>query len=152
MITLQQANKIIEQILRKGRELDCRPLAVVVLELGAVVKAFQKEDHASMIRFEMAFGKAYASLSLGRSSNLVRIRAEEKPIFMEYLIKASNEKIFPEGGGQLIRDQDGNIIGAVGVTGDKEEVDDKLAIHGIQSAGLKCDLDCIELGNKVRLD
>ena len=67
-VTLAQANRIIEAILDKGAALECRPLAVVVVEPGCKVKAFQKEDGASMIRFEMAFGKAYAALALGRSS------------------------------------------------------------------------------------
>ncbi len=152
MIDLKQANAIIDAIFARGRELDCRPLAVVVVEPGAVIKAFQKEDFASMIRFEMAYGKAYAALAMGRSSNLVRIRTEERPIFMDYLIKASDNKIFPEGGGQLIRDEQGNILGAVGVTGDTQERDDELAVHGIRKIGLKSDQDCAEMGNKIRLD
>mgnify|MGYP000636807172 CR=1 FL=1 len=152
MITLEQANAIIAAILARGRELDLRPLAVVVTEPGAIVKAFQKEDHGAIIRFEMAYGKAYAALALGRSSSLVRARTEQRPLFMDYLIKASGEKIFPEGGGQLIRDADGNVIGAVGVTGDTQERDDELALCGIRAAALLCDEDCASLGNKVRLD
>ncbi len=152
MITLEQANAIIAAILARGRELDLRPQAVVVTEPGAIVKAFQKEDHGAMIRFEMAYGKAYAALALGRSSSLVRARTEQRPLFMDYLIKASGEKIFPEGGGQLIRDADGNVIGAVGVTGDTQERDDELALYGIRAAALLCDEDCASLGNKVRLD
>mgnify|MGYP000645651870 FL=1 len=66
----------------------------MVTEPGAIVKAFQKEDHGAMIRFEMAYGKAYAALALGRSSSLVRARTEQRPLFMDYLIKASGEKIF----------------------------------------------------------
>ena len=92
MITLVQANSIIETIIKRGAELQCRPLSVVVVELGCVVKAFQKEDGSSMVRFEMAFGKAYASLALGRSSKLVRIRNEEKPAFMKYLFDATDNK------------------------------------------------------------
>jgi len=65
-IKLEQANRIIEAILKRGAELDCRPLSVVIVEPGCKVKAFQKEDGSSMIRFEMAFGKAYAALALGR--------------------------------------------------------------------------------------
>ena len=68
-IKLNQANRIIEAILKRGAKLKCRPLSVVVVEPGCIVKAFQKEDGSSMIRFEMAFGKAYASLALGRSSS-----------------------------------------------------------------------------------
>ena len=150
-IKLDQANRIIEAILARGAELNSRALSVVVVEPGCVVKAFQKEDGSSMIRFEMAYGKAYAALALGRSSSLVRVRNEEKPIFMRYLIAASDDKIFPEGGGRLIRDDDGEVIGAVGVTGDTEERDEELAAHGIRAVGLKIDEDCEAMGRSVNV-
>ncbi len=152
MITLTQSNRIIEAIFSRGRELSCRPLSAVVVEPGAKVKAFQKEDGSSMMRFEMAYGKAYAALALGRSSTLVRVRAEERPMFMQYLIRASGDQLFPEGGGMLIRDKDGEVIGAVGVTGDTQERDEELAVHGIHAAGLETDTDCANLGSKVRLE
>jgi len=140
-IKLNQANRMIAAIIKRGVELDCRPISVVVVEPGCIVKAFQKEDGASMMRFEMAFGKAYAALALSRSSKLVRVRNEEKPVFMRYLMTASGDKIFAEGGGQQIRDKNGEVIGAVGVTGDTEDRDEELAAHGIHSAGLKTDTD-----------
>jgi uncharacterized protein GlcG (DUF336 family) len=152
-ITLDQADRLIEAVLRRGAELDCRPLSVIVVEPGCKVKAFKKEDGSSMIRFEMAYGKAYAALAMGRSSRLVKVRAEEKPIFMRYLISASGEQIFPEGGGLQIRNVEGDVIGAVGVTGDTEERDEELAAHGIRAVGLKTDEDCAGLGRRggVRL-
>ena len=150
-ITLSQANEMIAAIIKRGIEMDCRPMSVVVVEPGCKPKAFQKEDGSSMIRFEMAFGKAYAALALGRSSKLVRVRAQEKPIFMDYLIGASNEQIFPEGGGLLIRAADGEVIGAVGVTGDTEDRDEELAAHGIHAAGLKTDDDCATMGRRVNV-
>jgi uncharacterized protein GlcG (DUF336 family) len=150
-LTLAQANRIIEAILARGTELDCRPLSVVVVEPGCVVKAFQKEDGSSMIRFEMAVGKAYAALALGRSSKLVRIRNDEKPAFMDYLIAASGDRLFPEGGGMQIRDAAGEVLGAVGVTGDTEDRDEELAVHGIHAAGLKTDDDCRDLGRRTNV-
>jgi uncharacterized protein GlcG (DUF336 family) len=152
-ITLKQANRIIAAILKRAAELDCRPISAVVVEPGCIVKAFQKEDGSSMIRFEMAYGKAYAALALGRNSKLVRIRNEEKPVFMRYLIAASDERIFPEGGGMLIRDARGQVIGAVGVTGDTEDKDEELAAFGIRAAGLKLDEDFKDMGRRsgVRL-
>jgi uncharacterized protein GlcG (DUF336 family) len=152
MIKLAQANRIIEAIFVRGRELKCRPLSVIVVEPGAKIKAFQKADDSAMMRFEMAYGKAYAALALGRSSSLVRMRTEERPLFMQYLMRASDEQIFPEGGGMLIRDKDGELLGAVGVTGDTQERDEELAAHGIRTAGLKTDEDCAGLGTKVRLE
>jgi len=70
---------------------------------------------------------------------------------MQYLIRASGDQIFPEGGGMLIRDNEGEVIGAVGVTGDTQERDEELAAHGIRTAGLLTDEDCAKLGSKVRL-
>jgi uncharacterized protein GlcG (DUF336 family) len=148
-ITLAQANGIIEAILKRAVELKTRPISVVVVEPGCIVKAFQKEDGASMMRFEMAFGKAYAALSLGRSSKLILKRYEEKPKFMEFLIAASEDRIFPEGGGMVIRDASGYMLGAVGVTGDTDECDEELAIHGIHAVGLKTDEDCKDMGRHV---
>jgi len=147
-ITLDQADRLIDAVLRRGAELDCRPLSVIVVEPGCKVKAFKKEDGSSMIRFEMAYGKAYAALAMGRSSRLVKVRAEEKPIFMRYLISASGEQIFPEGGGLQIRNVEGDVIGAVGVTGDTEERDEELAAHGIRAIGRKTDEDCAGLGRR----
>jgi uncharacterized protein GlcG (DUF336 family) len=151
LLTLAQANRIIEAILVRGAELQSRPLSVIVVEPGCKVKAFQKEDGSSMIRFEMAFGKAYAALALGRSSRLVRIRNEEKPAFMRYLIEASGDQLFPEGGGMQIRDTGGQVIGAVGVTGDTEDRDEELAVYGIHAAGLKTDDDCRDMGREINV-
>ena len=152
IITLSQADKIIDAIIARARELKCRPVSVVVVEPGAIVKAFRKEDDSAMMRFEMAMGKAYAALALGRSSSLVRARTEQRPLFMDFLFKASEDKIFAEGGGRLIRAADGELLGAVGVTGDTQERDEALAAHGIHAAGLKTDEDCANLAHPVRLN
>ena len=151
MITLEKANSLIDTIIKRGAELQCRPLSVVIVEPGCVVKAFQKEDGSSMVRFEMAFGKAYASLALGRSSKLVRIRNEEKPAFMNYLFGATDNKIFPEGGGMLIRASNGDVVGAVGVTGDTEDRDEELAAYGIRAVGFKTDEDCAHMGRGINV-
>ena len=151
-ITLEQSERIIDAILARGRELNCRPLSIAVTDPGAHVKAFKKEDGSAMMRFEMATGKAFAALALRRSSSLVRVRNEEKPEFVSYLINASGGKLFPEGGGRLIRDERGEVIGAVGVTGDTETRDEELAAHGIHAAGLKTDEDCARRATDVRLE
>jgi uncharacterized protein GlcG (DUF336 family) len=102
LITLAQAEKIIDAVIARARELRCRPISVVVVEPGAIVKAFKKEDGSAMMRFDMAMGKAYAALALGRSSSLVHARTEHRPLFMDFLFKASQDRIFAEGGGLLI--------------------------------------------------
>ncbi|MEE2997406.1 MAG: heme-binding protein [Pseudomonadota bacterium] len=152
IIALEEATAIITAIFEKSRELDLRPMSAVVVEPGNVVKAFGKEDHASALRLEMALGKTYAALALGRSSSLVQVRANERPMFMKFIDDASEQQIFAEGGGRLVRNDVGEVIGAVGVTGDRQDVDEDMAAHGIHAAGLKTDEDCSEMGQLVRLD
>jgi uncharacterized protein GlcG (DUF336 family) len=95
-----------------------------------------------MLRFEIAYGKAYAALALGRSSRLVLQKSREKPIFMENLQQLASGPMFLEGGGQLVRDAaSGEVVGAVGVTGDVNETDDITAVAGIHAAGFKSDYD-----------
>jgi uncharacterized protein GlcG (DUF336 family) len=140
-ISLDQALTIITGTFAAAAERKLRPLAAVVLDAGGRVKAFLKQDGCSMLRFEIAQGKAYAALSLGRSSRLVLQKAREKPIFMDNLQALADGPMFLEGGGQLIRDGAGEVIGAVGVTGDVNEMDDICAVAGIHAAGFKSDYD-----------
>jgi uncharacterized protein GlcG (DUF336 family) len=150
-VTLEQANRIIDAIMKRAVEKKTRPISVIVVEPGCIPKAFQKEDGASMVRFEMAYGKCYAALALGRDSSLVKVRSEESPNFMRFLVTSSDDRLFPEGGGMQIRDSDGEVIGAVGVTGDTEVVDEELAAHGIHSVGLKTDTDFEGKGRKFAI-
>jgi uncharacterized protein GlcG (DUF336 family) len=112
-----------------------------VLDAGGRVKAFLKQDGASIMRFEIARGKAFAALAMHRSSRMVLQKAREKPLFIDTLRQIADGPIFLEAGAQLIRDDTGEIMGALGVTGDVNEVDDLCALAGIRAAGLKTDED-----------
>ena len=112
-----------------------------VLDAGGRVKAFQKQDGASLMRFEIAYGKAFGALALNRSSRQVLQKFREKPYFMSDLHDLADGPLFMEGGGQLIRDPSGEIVGALGVTGDVNEVDDLCAIDGIHAGGYRTDSD-----------
>jgi uncharacterized protein GlcG (DUF336 family) len=141
-ISLEEAVKLINGTFAAAAKRKLRPLTAVVLDAGGRVKAALKQDGCSMLRFEIAYGKAYAALSLGRSSRLVLQKSREKPIFMENLQKLADGPMFIEGGGQLIRDAvSGEVVGAVGVTGDVNEMDDLCALEGIHAAGYKSDYD-----------
>ena len=138
-ITLRQANTIIEFAFERVSELGLKPLSIILLDAGGRVKAFQKQDGAALLRFEIAYGKAFAALGLGRSSKLVLQKYREKPNFMENLERLSDGPIFLEGGAQLILDEHGEVVGAVGITGDVNEMDDECACAGIRSAGFHVD-------------
>jgi uncharacterized protein GlcG (DUF336 family) len=140
-LSLEQANTIIAATFAVAKTERCRPMSAIVLDAGGRVKAFQKQDGASMLRFEVCYGKAYASLALGRPSKLVLQKANEKPLFMQSIENLADYPLFLEGGGQLIRDQEGEVMGAIGVTGDANEMDDICAIAGIHAVDLRADSD-----------
>jgi uncharacterized protein GlcG (DUF336 family) len=140
-ISLREANAIIEGTFAAAAEHKCHALSAIVLDVGGRVKAFQKQDGASLMRFEVAYGKAFAALALGRSSRMVLQKQREKPVFMANLEALADGPMFLEGGGQLIRDEAGEVVGAIGVTGDVNEMDDICAIAGIHAAGFRADDD-----------
>jgi uncharacterized protein GlcG (DUF336 family) len=149
-LSLNEANTIIAATFAAAKKHKCRPMTAIVLDAGGRVKAFQKEDNASMLRFEVCYGKAYGSLALGRPSKLVLQKANEKPLFMQSIENLADYPLFLEGGGQLIRDKAGEVIGAIGVTGDANELDDICAIAGIHAAGLRADSDFFGDPDKMR--
>ena len=140
-ITLDQALKIIQETFAEAARRNAYPLTAVLLDAGGRVKAALKQDGASLLRFEVSYGKAYASLALGRQSRLVLQKAKDKPLFMESFNELADGPMFLEGGGQLIRDTEGEVVGGIGITGDTNEIDDLCAIAGIRAAGFKTDDD-----------
>jgi uncharacterized protein GlcG (DUF336 family) len=136
-LSLDEAMTIINACFAAAKQRKLRPLTAVVLDAGGRLKAALKQDGCAMLRFEVAYGKAYAALSMGRPSRMVLQKQREKPVFMENLIALADGPMFLEAGGQLIRDVSGEVIGAIGVTGDSGEMDDVCAIAGIHAAGHK---------------
>ena len=57
-LSLDQANTIIAATFAAAKKERCRPMSAIVLDAGGRVKAFQKQDGASMLRFEVRYGKA----------------------------------------------------------------------------------------------
>ena len=120
----------------KGRELELKPLSVIVLDAGGHVQAFEREDGASPGRFGIAQGKAYGAVMLGLAGTAQMKRAEEQAYFMAAVNGVFGGKTVPVPGGVLVRDKKGAVIGAVGVTGDSSDNDAKAAMAGIEAAGL----------------
>ncbi|MEH6753890.1 MAG: heme-binding protein [Alphaproteobacteria bacterium] len=135
-VTLEQANTIIAAGQAKGREMGIGPLTIVVLDDGGHLVSMQREDKSGILRFEIAFGKAWGGLAIGRSSRANEADILTREHFGVALAAASNGRIIPVAGGVLIMDSDGNVAGAVGVTGDSSDNDEACAVAGIDAAGL----------------
>ena len=140
-ITLDEAVRVINETFAEAKRRSAYPLTAVLLDAGGRLKCAMKQDGASLLRFEVAHGKAYAALAMGRQSRLVLQKAKDKPLFMQSFVELADGPMFLEGGGQLIRDEHGEVIGAIATTGDTNEVDDLCAIAGIRAAGFKSDDD-----------
>jgi uncharacterized protein GlcG (DUF336 family) len=135
-IGLLQAKRVIDCARQEGFGLGLKPLTVVVLDSGGHVVAAEREDGASMARFQIAFAKAYGALALGVGSRGLMARAEQQPYFVAAVTNAIGGALVPVPGGVLIQNAQGHLIGAVGVTGDTSDNDELAAIAGIGAAGL----------------
>lgn len=139
IITLDVAKSILEAALAKARELKLRPMAFIVLDGGGQVVAYQREDYSGILRFEIAYAKAYGALGMNRSSRAISAMEKRAPDFIASVMTASNGRLISSPGGVLIRNAEKRIIGAVGSTGDWIDADEACAIHGIHAAGLLSD-------------
>ena len=136
-ISLDQANHIIAEAFKKGAEMKLKPLSIAVLDPGGHLVAFQRQDHASFLRFEIAAGKASGALAIGVSSRKLGEMAAERPSFVASLGPIAPMGVIPAAGGVIVVDGAGAVLGAVGVTGDTSDNDEACALAGIAAAGLK---------------
>jgi uncharacterized protein GlcG (DUF336 family) len=135
-IRLDQARTIIAAAREAGRQSGFQPLSVVVLDAGGHVTAFEREDGSSNMRFQIAHGKAHGALALGIGSRALMARAEQQPYFIAAASAAIGGALVPVPGGVLIRNAEGALLGAVGVSGDSSDNDEAAAVRGIEAAGL----------------
>ena len=139
VLSLEQANRIIDAALAEGRRLDLGRLTVAVLDTGGHLIALKREDGSEFLRPPIAIGKAWGSLGMGHAGRVLAERSQKMPVFFGALSDMSGGKVVPLAGGVLIRDREGRLIGAVGVSGDTSEQDELAAVAGIVAAGLEAD-------------
>lgn len=140
-LTLAAADTIAAATLADGRSRGAQPLTVVVLDAGGHVVVAKREDGSGIARFEIANGKAWGALGMGISSRGLGVRAAKMPAFFTAVAAATDGRLVPVPGGVLIRGAAGDIIGAVGVSGDLSDVDELCALAGIAAAGLTADIE-----------
>jgi uncharacterized protein GlcG (DUF336 family) len=134
-LSLDKANVIADGALAKARAAKYRPMCVAVLDDGGCLKVLKREDNASILRPDIAIGKAWGAVGMGESSRSLSERLKERPAFLGALSTMSQGKVVPVPGGVLIM-EGSDIVGAVGVSGGTAEEDEACAIEGIKAAGL----------------
>jgi uncharacterized protein GlcG (DUF336 family) len=138
-LNLHTATTISNHALALGRELSAAPLTVAVLDAGGHLISLQREDGASLLRPQIAIAKAWGAVALGKGSRAIAADAQQRPAFIGALNNLADGKLVPAAGGVLIRDARGEVIGAIGITGDTSDIDEQCAVGAVQAAGLKAD-------------
>ena len=138
-ITLAQADAIADRALEAGRKLNFQPMTVAILDAGGHLKVLKRADDASLLRPDIAIGKAWGVLGMGFGGRELARRAEKMPAFFIALNAMSDGRMVPLAGGALIRDSAGAIIGAIGMSGDTSDNDEKCVIEGVTGEGLVAD-------------
>jgi uncharacterized protein GlcG (DUF336 family) len=137
MLKLSDASTIIDTALQEARARSFAPLAVAVLDAGGHLVAYQREDGAGIVRFDIAYGKAWGSLGMGFGSRELSERGTKNPTFIGVLSTVSAGRMVPSPGGVLIVNAEGEVVGAVGISGDIGDNDEICAIAGIEKAGFR---------------
>ena len=135
-LTLDVARRILDAALAKGIEKQLKPLVVTVLDVRGCVKVTAAQDGTSLMRAEIAHGKAFGALAMGMGSRALYQRAQEQAYFIGAVNTLAQGRMVPVPGGVLIQDG-GTLLGAVGISGDTSDNDEACAIAGIEAAGLK---------------
>jgi uncharacterized protein GlcG (DUF336 family) len=139
MLTLDQANSIIQHALAKAVEMRIKPIAVAVLDESGNLVAAQRQDGTPPFLFDVARGKAWGAVNLGASSRALEARATKKPHFYGALAVASQGRFLPGTGAVLIRNADGSIMGAAGASGATSDEDEACCAFGVEQVGLVAD-------------
>lgn len=139
-LTLKAAQKIVAVALKLAREKDFKPLAIAVLDARGALKAAASEDGTSLRRIDIALGKAHGAVALGMGSRAIAKLAADRPQFVAAVTHAVGGALIPVPGGVLIRSKKGELLGAIGVSGDTSDNDELAALAGIEAAGLVGDV------------
>jgi len=138
-LTLDTARRMVDTVLAKSAEMKLKPIAVAVLDDRGSLRAFAAQDGTSLMRGDVARGKAYGALALGIGSRAIFERAKQQAFFIDAVNTLAGGAIIPVPGGVLVRDDDSNVIGAIGISGDTSENDEMCAVAAIAAAGLHAD-------------
>ncbi len=137
-VTLAQASTIVDATLAAGQRHGYQPLTCAVLDAGGHLVALKRADGSGILRPDIAIAKAWGALGMGIPTRVLAERAEQMPQLFSALSTVSAGRMVPVPGGVLIR-RDGEVIGAVGVSGDLSDPDEQCAVEGIEATGLIAD-------------
>ncbi|SOU85914.1 GlcG/HbpS family heme-binding protein [Tenacibaculum dicentrarchi] len=129
-ITLSEAKKVIASATLKAVALNTK-MSISVVDAGASLIAFERMDGAFIGPIDIAMKKAKTAALFGKDTSILgELSQPGEPL---YNIEHSNNGLITFAGGVPIKNKDGIIIGAIGVSGSTVENDFQVAQAGVNS-------------------
>lgn len=138
-LDLATATQIASAAILAAREQDLKPMAAAVLDAAGHPLAVLRDEQASFLRPQIATGKARGCLGMGFGGRELARRAQAMPAFFDAINSLTGGEVIPVAGGVLIRNSDGALLGAIGLSGDTSDNDERCALQAIGEAGLVAD-------------
>jgi len=138
-LDLLTATSIASSAIRIARETGVKPLGVAVLDAAGHPLAVLRDEHASFLRPQIATGKARGCLGMGFGGRELARRAQAMPAFFDAINSLTGGEVIPVAGGVLIRNAEGLVLGAIGISGDTSDNDERCAMQAIEQAALVAD-------------
>lgn len=139
-LTLSAASIMVDAAMAEGRRLGLAPLCVAVLDAGGHLLALKRDEKSSLLRPQIANGKAASVLGMGFGGRELAKRAAAMPAFFNALSDLAGGNMVPVPGGVLIRNTAGEVLGAIGISGDSSDNDERCALVAVLAANLIADI------------
>lgn len=135
-LSLEKARQVIDETLAAAKAKSLRPLSVAVIDARGALVALASQENATLMRWRIALGKAQACLCMNANTRALQQMALARPHFIAAVGEMAPLGFVPVPGGVLVRDPAGDIVGAIGVSGDTSDADESVAMAGVEAAGL----------------
>jgi uncharacterized protein GlcG (DUF336 family) len=136
-IKLETAKKILDVAFREAATRGVANAAVVVTDAGGNIRAAQRSDSWGAFGIDIALAKARTALGFSNSSLKVGGNFQSNPAAVIGINAAVDGRFIPLGGGIIVTNDQGDIIGAAGYSGGMADVDHAIIVAAVTEAGLK---------------
>lgn len=131
-LTLEQAEKIVAAAKKKSNEIGTK-MDIAVVDAGANLKAFVRQDDAWLGSIDIAIKKARTARFFNfNTGEIGKLSQPGGPLFG---IEHSNGGLITFPGGVVLKGANGEVVGAIGVSGSSVENDHAVAQAGADALG-----------------
>ena len=132
-VSYELAQQIVDKAVEKSKQMGVK-MCIAILDSGGNLKSFTRMDDAWVGSIDIAIKKAKTACHFAMPSGEIgKLSLPGQPL---YGIEHSNDGLITFPGGLPIVDNEGMLVGAIGVSGDSVENDHIVAQAGVDVAGV----------------